>query len=307
MSSTEVSELTDRLDAERLSVRDATVPEPRHPLTGRPWLGVELRAVPRGQAGVLVGGVLRGSPAFEHGLEAGDVLLSLGGESVNEPEDVHRAVQSHRPGDEVGVVLRRRQRPRLLLVQLGGKPDAEDMVRLNFVGTPAPSFRSVRSVQGAPPEDVSDLEGRVVVLEFWARWCGVCRYVVPFMNRWHRRYRPQGVTVLGLTTDPVDHADRTARELGIEYPIVSDSTGETTAAYHATQIPMLFVIDKSGTVRDVMVGFSERRLQELESLVERLLDEEPTGTLGSMAATGETAKSKQRKRPPLWGEVKRDG
>jgi peroxiredoxin len=92
------------------------------------------------------------------------------------------------------------------------------------------------------------------------------------MNRWYSEYRPQGVAMLALTTDPFELADRTAQELDMRYPIATDLSGETTVAYGANAVPMVFVIDQKGVIRDVMVGLRKKRIAELEKLVEHLLD-----------------------------------
>ena len=83
----------------------------------------------------------------------------------------------------------------------------------------------------------------------------------------------QGAVLVGITTDSVPSADRTARELGMTYPVVSDLTGKTSAAFSANQLPTLFVVDRRGIVRDVMVGLSEARLEDLQALIEQLLSE----------------------------------
>jgi peroxiredoxin len=93
------------------------------------------------------------------------------------------------------------------------------------------------------------------------------------MNEWHARYAGRGLRVVGITTDPVPRAASAARQLGLEFPVASDASGKTTIAYQARAIPAVFVIDRAGTVRDVMVGFDAERLPKLDALVERLIAE----------------------------------
>lgn len=249
------------------------VPELLHPPGEVSWLGVELSDVGRGVAGVRVRSVLRGSPAFRAGLERDDVLLALDEESLSRPEEVHRGVREKPPGTRVAVLFDRQGEQRLVSILLDGLPDAEDLARLRFVGLKAPELGPLGPVQGLGPWEAGGLQGKVVIVEFWARFCAVCRYLVPVMNRWHRQYRPQGAVLLGITSDPVLQADRAARELRVAYPVASDRTGHTTRAFAADQLPTVFVVDRRGFVRDVMVGLSEPRLREIEKLVEQLLDE----------------------------------
>jgi peroxiredoxin len=79
--------------------------------------------------------------------------------------------------------------------------------------------------------------------------------------------------VLGVTGDTVDVASRSAGELGMTYPLASDGSGSMLRAYRAYALPTLFVIDKQGNVRDVLIGYSTPRLREIEALVKKLIAE----------------------------------
>ncbi|MBK7585431.1 MAG: redoxin domain-containing protein [Myxococcales bacterium] len=239
----------------------------------RGWLGVEVSVSPDADGGVFVRGILRGSPAELAGLQAGDRILKLGGAPVVTPGDVVRLVSEREPGVRLPVVVRRAGAERLLAVKLGSAPDVDGVMRMSFVDAAAPRLDALETVQGSIEPSLSALRGQVVVLEFWASWCGVCRFLVPKMNEWHARYSAQGVVVLGITMDAVVPASRAASQLGILYPVASDHSGKTTVAYRANALPTLFVIDKRGVVRDVLVGYSSGRIAELEGLVQRLTDE----------------------------------
>jgi len=199
------------------------------------------------------------------------VLLSIDGEPVLRPLDVTRIVSSHRAGERVALVFERQGRSRLLAVELGARPDTDALMASEFVGNPAPKWRELTAVQGSVPVDVAALRGRVVVLEFWASWCTVCRMTIPILNTWHDRYGARGLTVLGVTTDPADFATSASVDLGISYAIHSDPNAATTQAYRALAIPTLFVIDREGTIRDVVVGYQSNRLAEVEASVQKLL------------------------------------
>jgi thiol-disulfide isomerase/thioredoxin len=238
---------------------------------GPGWLGVELELRGPAEAGVLVKDILPSSPAAVAGIAPGDVILSVDGEQVLRPPDVVRIVSSHRPGERVALVLERQGKTRLLAVGLAARPDMDDLLAAEFVGKPAPAWRGLTAVQGSVPVDVSALRGRVVVVEFWASWCMVCRMTFPLLNRWHDRYGARGLTVVGVTTDPAAQATAASIELGISYAVHSDPDEATTRVYRARAIPMLFVIDRDGAVKDVVVGYQSDRFAQVEATVERLL------------------------------------
>jgi len=238
---------------------------------GPGWLGVELKTRDPKQAGVVIEAILPTSPAYAAGLAVGDVILSVDGEAVSRPPDVVRIVTSHRPGERVALVIDRQGQSRILAVGLAARPDTDGMMAARFVGNPAPTWRELSAVQGSVPVEVAALRGRVVVLEFWASWCTVCRMTIPILNDWHDRYAARGLTVLGVTTDPAKYATAASIELGISYPVLSDPDATTSRAYGALAIPTLFVIDRDGTVRDVVVGYQSDRLAQVEARVQKLL------------------------------------
>ena len=232
---------------------------------------MQLGSVEAGRPGVLIRGVIPRSPAERAGLAPGDIVLSVDGEPVQAPPELVARIGLRASGDRVSLVFARGSRQRLVAAVLEPLPSDDEILRKSYVGARAPAFDSLKAVHGATSLNVSELRGKVVVLEFWATWCGVCPLLVPVLNDWHARYRAQGVEVLGVTAEPVSLAARGAYQLGMEYPIASDDTGRTSRAYHASAIPTVFVIDQRGTVKDVLVGYSRRRLLELDQLIAELV------------------------------------
>lgn len=257
------------------------VPEPfppapkvelRFPRAPSPWLGVELRATEGDHPGVQITRVFSGSPAERAGLRAGDVLTQLGEEPMTTPVEVSSWVTSQTSGTEHPLSVLRDNEVRLLRVVLEGRPEFEDRLRLQLVGKPAPEIAGVATFQGEA-SSLRELRGRVVVLEFWASFCGVCRFLGPRLDAWHRTYKPQGAEVVGITVDPPTLGRQVAARSGMSYTLASDPQAKVTEKYLASQIPVVFVIDRDGIVRDAMVGYSERRLAETEALIERLVSQ----------------------------------
>jgi thiol-disulfide isomerase/thioredoxin len=238
---------------------------------GPAWLGVELGRPAPGEAGVLVKDVMPGSPAEKSGLAVGDRILRVDSEEVTRAQDVVRIVSSHRGGDRVGLALVRGGADRLIPVVLAARPDADDLLKLSLGDGVAPAWRPLAPVRGSVPASLSELRGRVVVMDFWASWCVPCRLTIPTLNAWHDRYGAQGLTVVGVTMDSPEVALEAALELGIDYPVLSDPDGETTRVYKAYALPTLFVIDRTGKIRVASVGYSSAGLEKTERLLSELL------------------------------------
>lgn len=243
--------------------------QPSQPVSKQGWLGVALGPHPDG---AVINRVVPGSPSERAGLVQGDVIASVAGVVVRGPADVVRIVAEHHQGERLPIGLSRNGESRLLVAELAGRPVDTDIARMSFVGQPAPEFGVLKTVQGSVTPTLQALRGKVVVLEFWASWCSVCRYMVPTLNEWQARFGPEGAVVLGVTVDSVTVASNAANQLGMDYALASDHEGVATRAYAANSIPALYIIDQRGTVREVVVGYSEARLEEAENLIDTLLD-----------------------------------
>jgi peroxiredoxin len=206
-------------------------------------------------------------------LVGGDVILTLDGERVDRPGDVVGIVSARRAGDRIGIVLRRGGSERLFSATLEPLPNDEALMQKRYIDNDAPLLSALTPVQGSVAPSLLKLRGRVVLVEFWAGWCVPCRIMAPVLSDWSDRYTARGFDVLGVTGDPVATAADAARRHGMSYAVFSDESGATQRAYRAYALPTLFVIDRRGVVRDVMVGFSTARLRSIEGLVERLLAE----------------------------------
>ncbi len=225
------------------------------------------------RAGVVISSVLRGSPAAVQGLRVGDVVIGINDGRVQEPGEMARQIAELGAGSRANLMLERAGQPHLLAIELGENPGPEGQLRLGFMGAPAPELRGVEVAHGGVGPTLQSLRGRVVVLEFWATWCGACRALLPTLNAWQERFGAAGGLVVSVTIDPVLDAARDAAELGMTYPVLADPGGATTQTYQAYALPTLFVIDRAGVVRDVSVGYDPARIAQIEATLERLVAE----------------------------------
>ena len=163
----------------------------------------------------------------------------------------------------VGVVL--------CLLQPGCAPPQVDEPEHSLVGKKAPLF-SATLLDGAPFDLGEHLGRDVIILDFWATWCGPCREALPTLSEVASAYHDRGVKLYA-----VDLGESTAdvkaylEQSGLPLTVVMDADGSVAEAYVAEAIPQTVIIDRQGTVRYVHVGVSpglrERLSRELDELV----------------------------------------
>ena len=130
--------------------------------------------------------------------------------------------------------------------------------------TPAPTPRTILSTSSTEAKAASDFEvetfddetlrlsdlnGKVVVLNFWASWCPPCRWEMPFFETMWQEYREQGVVFVGIAmSDTLENVKAFAEEAGVTYPVGLDTTTEIARAYEVLSLPTTFFIGKDGNI-----------------------------------------------------------
>lgn len=150
-------------------------------------------------------------------------------------------------------------------------PDNPPRARGGLEGALAPPF-SASHIAGPDSAQLADLRGRVVVLDFWATWCGPCAMVRPLLDSLHQQYHGQGLTVLGISNEPRPIIQNHLLSHPVGYTVARDR-GPTSTSYGVSAIPTLVIIDRHGKVRRVYAGLSRTGLREMVGLVPQLLAE----------------------------------
>lgn len=236
----------------------------------RAWLGVGTEAVRGG--GIRVTEVLAGSPAEAAGLATGDLILRIGRFPARSPTELVQVVSVGTPGQALELRIRRGAGPeQTVRATLADPPRAGEGAAGRLVGQSAPTVSATR-LAGPDPVRLDALRGRVVVLDFWATWCGPCRATMPLLDAMHRAHHAAGLTVLGLSSERTERIRAHLARSPVGYTIASD--GGTADRFGVEALPTLVVIDRAGRVRDVTVGVDPSSFRRLDTLVRRLLAEQ---------------------------------
>ncbi len=119
--------------------------------------------------------------------------------------------------------------------------------------------------------DLASLKGKVVVIDFWAHWCGPCRASMPKLKELLKKHQDQGFVLIGVHVGPDEESmKKTVEALEIDWPIAYDPMKKIGTAYACDSYPDYYVIDRKGQLR-----FADLANSEVPRAVEALLAESP--------------------------------
>jgi peroxiredoxin len=153
---------------------------------------------------------------------------------------------------------------------------AELLKNLNLTAYPRstrpPEFNG-RTADGRTVS-LASLQGKVVLLNFWATWCLECRPEMPMFEQLHREFMAQGLSVIGINAREGTAAIRGyAKELGLTFPLVLDPKGEINAAYGVIGLPTTFLIRRDGRAVALAIGPREWGGEQALAIIRALLAE----------------------------------
>jgi peroxiredoxin len=147
---------------------------------------------------------------------------------------------------------------------------ATSLASSGLTGAPAPDF-ALKSSTGENLR-LSEYRGDVVMINFWATWCGPCRQEMPLLDELYTRYERVGFSLLGVNID--DDSQRAMdmiTELGVNFPVLFDDRKEVSKLYQVDAMPVTVLVDRDGNVRHVhhgyKPGYEQQYLDEIRSLL----------------------------------------
>lgn len=120
---------------------------------------------------------------------------------------------------------------------------------------PAPGFQL--SGRGGKTIDLSQFKGQVVMINFWATWCGPCRQEMPLLEDIYKKYKPMGFTMLGVNVEP-DSAGAEAwlqKQKPVTFPVAFDVDSKVSKLYKVAGMPSTVFVDRKGNVRVMHKGY----------------------------------------------------
>jgi thiol-disulfide isomerase/thioredoxin len=128
-------------------------------------------------------------------------------------------------------------------------------------------------IGGGPGKAIQQYQGKVVYIDFWASWCGPCAQSFPFMNKLYKDLHAKGLEVVGVNLDeePQDALGFLAKTPA-QFTILADASGQCPQDFGVKAMPSSYLIDRTGVVRHVHLGFKAAESAELRQQVEALLE-----------------------------------
>ena len=121
---------------------------------------------------------------------------------------------------------------------------------------------------------LSELRGQVVMINFWASWCGPCRQEMPLLEDLYKKYNALGFTLLGVNVEQdSSKANAYLRDISVSFPILFDTKNAVSKAYNISAMPSTVMVDRDGNLRYLHHGYKPGYEKEYQNQIKALIRE----------------------------------
>ena len=119
---------------------------------------------------------------------------------------------------------------------------------------------------------LAEYKGKVIVLDFWASWCGTCQKSIPWLESLQSKYGAGNFQIVGINVDKKkEDADRIIAKLGMHLPVIFDANGELPEALKVEGMPYSVIVNSSGQIVDRITGFNDESKARIENQLKVLV------------------------------------
>lgn len=120
--------------------------------------------------------------------------------------------------------------------------------------------------------NLQEQRGDIVVINFWASWCGPCRKEMPVLEQLQQKYQDLGVQIWGVNVEQDNQAGRNfLKDMSLTFPILFDPNNQLSESYNVVAMPTTVVVDRNGTVREIYRGYKDGYGKKYEKALKKLI------------------------------------
>lgn len=128
--------------------------------------------------------------------------------------------------------------------------------------------------RGGPPVSLSALRGQVVLINFWATWCGPCRKEMPLLEQIQKKYAPLGFTMLGINVEEdTTQMEAFLGDVPVTFPVLLDPANQVSKLYDVAAMPSTVIVDRKGNIRFIHQGYQPGDENRYQDVIRQLIRE----------------------------------
>ncbi len=128
--------------------------------------------------------------------------------------------------------------------------------------------------RGGQPVSLSALRGQVVLINFWATWCGPCRKEMPLLEQIQKKYAPLGFTMLGVNVEEdTTQMEAFLGDVPVTFPVLLDPANRVSKLYDVAAMPSTVIVDRKGNVRFIHQGYQPGDESRYQDVIRQLIRE----------------------------------